>query len=185
MGNPLGDAIQGSTFATSEGRGRRRTELGGVGGHKWRTKWRTANATIPGIAEFELGRLLRLEEAIRAASEAVEPDGASAFALTESYVRLRAQGMELVKGSDLETEFESMFPAIDVAEAPSRHPRVAAQSVITGEPVPRQARTLLGQLAGWIGGIVRRMTLERQMELDAEARAKLEARKPPGFAPES
>jgi hypothetical protein len=43
---------------------------------------------------------------------------------------------------------------------------------------------MLAQLAGWIGGIVRSMTLERQMELNAEAAAKLAAKRPPGFSAE-
>jgi hypothetical protein len=137
------------------------------------------------MAEFDLGQLLRLEEAIKAAAGTdTEPDGASAVALTESYMRLRGQVLKFVKGSDLEAEFESTFPEIKITERPPSDPFEVQAAIQEGKFPARQAQSLLAQLAGWIGGIVREMTLEQQMRLDAEARAKQAAKQPPGFTAE-
>lgn len=135
------------------------------------------------MAEFDLGRLLRLQEAINAAADSVEPTGHSAPALTESYMRLRGQVAELVAETDLAQEFDETFPEIDVADLPtSSDPGDSAILNLTAKPRAQQAAALLRQLGGWIGGIVRTMTLEQQMRIEAEAKAKEAAKQPPGFA---
>lgn len=133
------------------------------------------------MADLDLDRLIRLEETIKAAA-AVEATGAAAVALTESYNRLRAQVGDLVGATDLAGEFEATFPELEPVEEPGRHPREVEKAKLRGGFAAHRAQAQLGQLAGWIGGIVRSMTLERQMEMNAEATAKLAAKRPPGFS---
>jgi hypothetical protein len=83
----------------------------------------------------------------------------------------------------VEGEFESTFPDLPPVEGPRNNDPFEVQSALqAGKVGARTAQAMLAQLAGWIGGIVRSMTLERQMELNAEAAAKLAAKQPPGFS---
>jgi hypothetical protein len=99
-------------------------------------------------------------------------------------MRLRGQVADLVEGSELQHEFEATFPAIDLAKQPTSHQLGEIGLALEQGKFPaRQAQSLLAQLAGWIGGLVREATLEKQMRFNAEAYAK-EARKGPvGFHP--
>lgn len=136
------------------------------------------------IAKFDLDRLLRLEESIKAAA-AIPADGAAAVGLTQSYGRLRGQVADLVSGTDLEAEFKATFPELPEVKGPvSNDPFEVQTAIQAGKVGARTAQAMLAQLAGWIGGIVRSMTFERQMELNAEAAAKLAAKRPPGFSAE-
>lgn len=134
------------------------------------------------MADFDLGRLLRLQGMIESAAKANEPTVMGAPALTEAYKRVRAQVADLVEGTDLEEEFQRSFPTVPAIPSPpdTPRPRDLARHANTAEVEGRKAQTLLGQMQGWIGGIVREMTMEEQMRLDAEAKAKA-AKEPPGY----
>jgi hypothetical protein len=134
------------------------------------------------MAEFDLGRLLRLQEAINASTD-TEASGKAAPALSESYMRLRGQAAELVAETQLADEFAATFPEIEVVQGPSgRDPAQAAAFSISAAPQAENALALLRQLGGWVAGIVREMTLEQQMRIEAQEKAKLAAKQPPGFA---
>jgi hypothetical protein len=136
------------------------------------------------MPEIDLGRLLRLKEMIDSAGDAVPADGASAPALTKSYARLREQIGGLVTGTPLADEFVQAFPEIEVVAAPQAHPRSAARAALVNESAAREARALLGQMAGWVGGLIAEQTLERRMQLEAAERVSQERRDPPGFRAE-
>ena len=115
---------------------------------------------------------------VDSAATAIEADGASAPALTESYMRLREQVGNVLAG-DLSDEFNATFPSIDLVQPPtSPQPHATAAWRVTAEPAARRARALLGQLAGWIDGLIEEQTLERRIRMEAEELAK---RQRPGF----
>jgi hypothetical protein len=134
------------------------------------------------MGELDLGRLLRLKGMVEAAASSVEqPDGSAAPALTGSYMRTRAEISSLLGGSGLEQEFANAFPEIEVVEGGHRHPRDAAAAGITDAPAARSAQVLLGQLAGWLDGLIAERTLDQRLRLEAEERVKQERRQSPGF----
>jgi hypothetical protein len=133
------------------------------------------------MPELDLGHLLRLKGSIEAAASSVKPDGSGAPALTESYMRLRSQVQQLIGESSLSGEFESTFPVIEIVDKPMDHPRAAARAVMVHEAAAQEAKGLLGQLAGWLDGLIAEQTLEQRLRFEAEARVKEERRKPPGF----
>ena len=135
--------------------------------------------TSPSVG-ISLGQLLRLKGMTEAAGTAVAADGASAPALTESYIRLRDQIANLLQG-DFADEFDAAFPVVEEVRQPMDHPRAAARAAIIHEAAARRARTLLGQLAGWLDGLIAEATLEQRLRFEAEERVKAERRQPPGF----
>jgi hypothetical protein len=136
------------------------------------------------MSEPDLGRLLRLHGAVKAAAD-VQPTGDAAPILTSSYIRLREQALELVD-DERRAEVEATFPAIDIVELPENaHPRLANRLEVTGGPAARTAHGLLVQLAGWLDGYVAALTLEERMRLEASERVRQERRRPPGFTGDS
>jgi hypothetical protein len=105
---------------------------------------------------LEIGQLLRLRGMIESAAASVKPDGDGAAALTESYMRLRGMVRDLVDESSATLEeFDAAFPEIDVIEIPEReHPRNIGMRSMRYAPHAAQARALLGQLAGWVAGLI-------------------------------
>jgi predicted nucleotide-binding protein len=60
-------------------------------------------------------------------------------------------------------EFDTAFPEIEPAEIDSHeHPRLMAQRGIRYAPHARQARALLGQLAGWVSGLIAELEYEQR-----------------------
>jgi len=72
-------------------------------------------------------------------------------------MRLREQVGNVLAG-DLSDEFNATFPSIDLVQPPtSPQPHATAAWRVTAEPAARRARALLGQLAGWIDGLISRV----------------------------
>jgi hypothetical protein len=132
--------------------------------------------------DFDLGRLLRLQETIQAAAGSDEPGGLAAPVLTSSYKRLRGEVKNLISESPLVDEFERTFPEIDVVELPNE-PNAQNRFVLenAGGPLAQTAHALLQQLGGWIAGLVAERTLQARIEAEAIERVKREQRPPTGF----
>ena len=137
------------------------------------------------MVELDLGRLLRLKGMIESAASTVDPAVASAPALTESYSRMRAQVFELVNGSELSNEFSAAFPKMNPVSTPSGsgHPSNMVRQIRTAEAEAQKARTLLGQLAGWLTGLIEEQTLTARIK--AEAAERIKQQRGVGFAPSS
>lgn len=118
------------------------------------------------MADLDLGRLLRLKSMAESAAPSVEPDGYSAPALTGSYARLRAEIARMLEGSGLEQEFANAFPEITVIKHARNTPRVATRDASAA----REVRILLGQLGGWLEGLIAERTLEQRLRYEAEER---------------
>jgi uncharacterized protein with von Willebrand factor type A (vWA) domain len=117
---------------------------------------------------LDLGKLLRLREMIRSASTSVDADGDGAAALTQSYARLRASVRDVVIDSNADPgEFDAAFPEIDVVELPDRqHPRKMAMRKMEYAPHAKRAQALLGQLAGWVNGLIEEMKIRQDQTTD-------------------
>lgn len=91
---------------------------------------------------------------IERAANATEADGDGAAAFTQSYMRLRGMVRDLVGSSSATLdEFDRAFPAIEVVAIASEvHPRT---------PHARNARLLLGQLGGWVSGLIAEIEYEQ------------------------
>jgi len=139
-----------------------------------------------GMAELDLGELLRLRGMLESAATG-PADGDGAPALTESYTRLRGLVRDYVEAHGLNIdEFDPAFPEIDLVEFPEhQHPRDFAARTMAHTPQAKRAQALLGQLAGWVSGLIDELTLDKRLRLEAEERVKQERRQPPGFRSDS
>src|SRR3546814_20247392 len=111
----------------------------------------------------DVGRFMRLRGAIKAALESVPVDHSSAYeALAAAYSRLREQVSELV-GSGY-PDFDDLFPdSVSTAGATgniSRDPMILFKQ----QEVASAARTLLGQLAGWMDGLIQEAQYSAQLQ---------------------
>lgn len=113
---------------------------------------------------LDLGQLLRLRGMIESASTAVDPDGDGAAALTQSYIRLRRMVRDLVgESSATLDEFDAAFPEIDPVEIKTHNdPRSMAMRPMKYAPHARHAKALLGQLAGWVSGLIAELEYEQR-----------------------
>src|SRR5437763_1949626 len=111
-----------------------------------------------------IGQLLRLRGMIESAATSVPGDGDGAAALTQSYLRLRGMVRNLVgESSATLEEFDSAFPEIEPIQIPGReHPRNMAKRAMQYAPHAREAKALLGQLAGWVSGLIDELELESE-----------------------
>jgi hypothetical protein len=112
-----------------------------------------------------------------------EANGYSAPAFTQSYVRLRGQVAQLVTGTSLEEEFAGAFPEIEQVEIPKgrNDPAVLSMQKSALAPQAHRAQALIGQLGGWLTGLIDEQTLQQRIEAEAAVRIKQERRQPPGF----
>ncbi len=119
-----------------------------------------------------LARLLRLRGAIQRSLDSAGAVDAFSEGLRHSYVRLRAEARKLAVGEVgvSEEEFDGMFPA-DVA--------VEETNLIT---IAKAAATQLGQLDGYLGGIVQTQAINEQVTLEQLEVAREAARRPVGFS---
>jgi hypothetical protein len=124
---------------------------------------------------------------IDAAAASVSPDASAAHALTESYVRLRREVSELAQELGLGEEFAAVFPEVAVAEPPtaSLAGNLGRQFNLDLQAEAKRASTLLGQLAGWVQGLIDEQTFEQRIAAEAEAKATLAAKPPTGFTTET
>jgi hypothetical protein len=117
---------------------------------------------------LNVGQLLRLRGMIESAAASVEPDGDGAAALTQSYLRLRGMVRDLVDDSSATlAEFDAAFPEIEPVELNSHeHPRQMGMRGMRYAPHARQAKALLGQLAGWVSGLISELEYRHQARSD-------------------
>jgi hypothetical protein len=115
---------------------------------------------------LDLGQLLRLRGMIESAATSVEPDGDGASALTQSYMRLRGLVSQLVEESGAtHEEFNAAFPEIEEIKIEGhQHPREMAMRPMKYAPQAREAKALLGQLAGWVSGLIDELEHEHRSE---------------------
>jgi hypothetical protein len=76
-------------------------------------------------------------------------------------------------------EFIRVFPEIGISEAPDMRMagNLRLQQHADIEAEARHAKALLGQLEGWVQGLIDEQTLGQRLRLEAEARAREEARR--------
>lgn len=128
---------------------------------------------------MEVGRILRLKEAIRGAMDALADKSATTGdALPDAYKRFREETLGAV-GPEHREELERLCPTW-TRESTAGDFRRGFDPIKAGAAA-EEARALLGQLAGWLDGFV----LEARMKLEAEAYAqeKLRAERGVGFRP--
>jgi hypothetical protein len=101
---------------------------------------------------------------IDSAASSVQPDGDGAAALTQSYLRLRGMVRDLVEESSATLdEFDRAFPEIEGVEVTTdEHPRNMAMRPMKYAPHAREAKALLGQLAGWVSGLIEELEYEQR-----------------------
>lgn len=119
---------------------------------------------------LNMGQLLRLRGMIESASTSVEATGDGAAALTESYIRLRGRVRAVMEesSSDL-AEFDAAFPEIELVEVGDQeHPRQMAMRSMKYAPHAKRARALLGQLAGWVTGLIQELEYEQRSRHDSD-----------------
>lgn len=117
-----------------------------------------------------LPRLLRLRGAIQRSLDSAGDIDAYSEGLKDSYARLRMQARELAVAMGVSAEeFDSIFPEqVEVAEP----------NLIT---LAKAAASLLGQLDGYLGGLVQAQAINEQITLEQLELAREAARRPPGF----
>lgn len=106
---------------------------------------------------MDVDQLLRLKGIIEGSEQASTTIGGQG--LVASYGRIREQVGDAIS-ADLTTEFNKLFPA---------------ELRTAGRPWGAQAgevKTLLGQMAGWVGGIVESTLVERRIQAEAEGKAR-------------
>jgi hypothetical protein len=119
---------------------------------------------------LNMGQLLRLRGMIESAATSVDATGDAAAALTESYARLRHQvGAVMTDSSADLAEFEAAFPRIDVVELDQyEDPRDMAMRGMKYAPQAKRAQVLLGQLAGWVTGLIQELEYEQRSRHDPD-----------------
>jgi hypothetical protein len=113
---------------------------------------------------LNLGQLLRLRGMIESAANSVEPTGDGAAALTESYERLRGRVRVVMEESEVDlAEFDQAFPEITVVQiVENEHPRHMGMRDMRYAPHAAKAKALLGQLAGWVTGLIQELEFEQR-----------------------
>jgi hypothetical protein len=97
---------------------------------------------------FDLAQALRMKGMIDAVVREAPADPLTAApALNEAYRNTRTVCLDLVTGTDVEQEFNALFPFIGPVAAPSTMGIDPIELAAKGD----QARLLLAQLAGWLG----------------------------------
>jgi hypothetical protein len=115
-----------------------------------------------------MGQLLRLRGMIESTATSVEPDGNGAAALTQGYLRLRGMTRALVEESSATLdEFDTAFPDIEAIEIEAHEsPRDMGMRPMRYAPHAKQARALLGELSGWVSGLIAEIEYEQQQRRD-------------------
>jgi hypothetical protein len=115
-----------------------------------------------------MGQLLRLRGMIESTATSIKPDGDGAAALTQGYARLRGMTRALVEESSATLEeFETAFPELEVIEiAADEDIEEMALRAMRYAPHARKARALLGELSGWVSGLIAEIEYEQQQSRD-------------------
>jgi hypothetical protein len=131
---------------------------------------------------LDLGRLLRFREVVNQAAQTTATFE-SGRAVVSSYLGLRSEVQHILQEQglqELREEVERLFPPIDEPE-----PYDPFLQTDTGTAIlvaANEALLKLRMLAGWIQGLIDEQTLERRLQLEAEAKVRAEAKPPTGFA---
>jgi hypothetical protein len=113
-----------------------------------------------------VGQLLRLRGMIHSAATSVEADGNGAQALTQSFARLRGMVRDVVDDSSATVEeFDTAFPVIPVVQHDSDEGmREVAMRQSLYSPQAKEAQALLGQLAGWVDGLLEEIRWSKELD---------------------
>lgn len=117
------------------------------------------------------------------AAAQVEAVRDSAAALVRAYTGLRSELILIVESAestDLVDELDRLFPPMEEPEPFNSF--YGVDSHIQLATAAEDARTRLGQLGGWVQGLIDELTFQERLQLDAEARARNDAKPPMGFA---
>jgi hypothetical protein len=125
--------------------------------------------------QMDVGRLLRARGMVSAATQ-MEANHLTAVALTRAYASLREEILLGLRGL-MREEFERLFEPLAIpadynpnASDPATWTQLAVKALLS-----------LRTLEGWIQGLIDQATLEQRMRIEAEEKAKWEAKRPPGF----
>lgn len=128
-----------------------------------------------------LPRLMRLRGMVVRAIPSNEAaiGQSAAHGLNESYRRLRDAVAAVAEQLGIPAkQFDTELPSIDpLSTRPSRTPR----AVLTLEGEAQTAATLLGQLGGYVEGLIEAVVLEQEISMEQVKAAREAARQPPGF----
>jgi hypothetical protein len=102
---------------------------------------------------LDIPRAQRLRSMTIAAVPEGAIDGNHAPGLTSAYESLRGEISSWLEG-DLRQEFDDFFPALDVVEPPSGHPREIYMFAEKKKSTAQGAATKLRLMAGWLGGLI-------------------------------
>lgn len=117
---------------------------------------------------MDIGKVMRLRDAISGALSAVEADTlGSGNALPSAYTNLRQQVKSTIE-DELQEEFESLFPAW--SHPPLMGSRRPGFDPLKVMGVVNEAKALLGQLSGWLDGFVSEARLALEAKEYAEQR---------------
>lgn len=119
---------------------------------------------------LDMGKLLRLRGMIESATASIEATGDGAAALTESYVRLRGRVRAVMEDSSVDlAEFDAAFPEIEIVEVHDQeHPRQMAMRGMKYAPHAKRAQALLGQLGGWVTGLIQELEFEQRARHESD-----------------
>jgi hypothetical protein len=131
-------------------------------------------------AQLDLGRLLRLRGMVLAASQ-TDPTAAAAQALVNAYNAIQRDLVDALTG-ELSQEFQRLFGLLVDPPAPGV---VLREIALRREASAADALTRLRLLLGWIQGLIDEQTLETQLRMEAEEKAKLGSKPPTGFGANS
>jgi hypothetical protein len=132
-------------------------------------------------ASLGVGKLLRLQGMVTAAAS-TEAARDSAAALVHAYNGLQDElraSLESDETMDLAEEFDRLFPPL--AEPGEFSPVLAVESHARLAAAAEEGRTRLVQMGGWIQGLIEEITLQERMRLEAEAKAREQAKPRTGF----
>jgi hypothetical protein len=127
-------------------------------------------------AELDIGRLLRVRGMVSNATQA-EANHLTGAALTRAYMGLRGELLLGLSGA-LREEFERLFEPLEI---PREFNPYAGDNPAVFTQHATEALLSLRRLEGWIQGLIDQATLEQRMRIEAEEKAKWEAKQPPGF----
>jgi hypothetical protein len=130
--------------------------------------------------DIDLGQLLRLRAMTTKVLQTQVTEHAG-IALVHAYNGLREEmlGIHRQGLAELREEFARLLPSLDEPPAYDPSYRMPQPEFLVAAT---EAMVKLGQLEGWIQGLIDEQTLEERMRLEAEAKAKLATRPSTGFA---
>lgn len=130
--------------------------------------------------EDQLAQLLRLRGIVSRSVPEQEVGATDAYALTESYLRLRTSVRSMTSdlGGDAEA-FDLEFPEIDAVSKSS--PAPAPRTLFDYKSKASHAAALLRQLAGHVEGLIEAYVIEKELDMDQVQAAREASRQPVGF----